>query len=136
LLPTATDELLGSEKWGLGPTGVVLTQRGPWTYGALANHIWSVGGESDRADISATFVQPFLSYTTKTATTFGLNTESTYDWKSNRWTVPINATVSQVLKLGNQLIQVGGGVRYWAKSPASGPEGWGYRVTLTFLFPK
>jgi hypothetical protein len=50
--------------------------------------------------------------------------------------VPINATVGQVLKLGNQLIQVGGGVRYWAQSPASGPEGWGYRIQLTFLFPK
>jgi hypothetical protein len=136
LLPTATDELLGSEKWGLGPTGVVLTQRGPWTYGALGNHIWSVAGKSSRADISATFVQPFLSYTTKSATSFGLNTESTYDWKSNRWTVPINVTVGQVLKLGSQLIQVGGGARYWAKSAPNGPEGWGYRISLTFLFPK
>jgi hypothetical protein len=136
LLPTATDELLGSEKWGLGPTGVVLTQRGPWTYGALGNHIWSVAGKSSRADISATFVQPFLSYTTKSATSFGLNTESTYDWKSNRWSVPINVTVGQVLKLGSQLIQVGGGARYWAKSAPNGPEGWGYRISLTFLFPK
>ena len=136
LLPTATDDLLGGEKWGLGPTGVVLTQRGPWTYGALANHIWSVAGNSDRADISATFLQPFLTYTTKTATTFGLNTESTYDWKSNRWTVPINVSVGQVLKLGDQLVQVGVGARYWAQSPASGPEGWGYRLFLTFLFPK
>ena len=136
LLPTATDDLLGGEKWGLGPTGVVLTQRGPWTYGALANHIWSVAGNSDRADISATFLQPFLTYTTKTATTFGLNTESTYDWKSNRWTVPINVSVGQVLKLGDQLVQVGVGARYWAQSPASGPEGWGYRLFLTFLLPK
>ena len=64
LLPSASDKLLGGEKWGLGPTGVVLTQRGPWTTGALANHVWSVGGESSRADISSTFVQPFLSYTT------------------------------------------------------------------------
>ena len=136
LLPTASNTLLGAEKWGLGPTGVVLTQRGPWTYGALGNHIWSFAGKSSRADISATFVQPFLSYTTKSATSFGLNTESTYDWKSNRWAVPINVTVGQVLKLGNQLIQVGGGARYWAKSAPNGPEGWGYRIALTFLFPK
>ena len=39
LFPTATDDLLGSEKWGTGPTGVVLKQDGPWTYGMLANHI-------------------------------------------------------------------------------------------------
>src|SRR5688572_19920508 len=41
LLPTGTDPLLGGEKWGAGPTGVVLKQSGPWTYGMLANHIWS-----------------------------------------------------------------------------------------------
>ena len=70
LLPTASDSLLGAEKWGLGPTGVVLTQRGPWTMGALGNHIWSVGGDGSRADVNATFIQPFITYTTKTATSF------------------------------------------------------------------
>ena len=39
LLPTATDDTLGAEQFGLGPTGVALKQSGPWTYGALANHI-------------------------------------------------------------------------------------------------
>ena len=33
-------------------------------------------------DIDATFLQPFLSYTTTDAWTFTLNTESTYDWES------------------------------------------------------
>jgi hypothetical protein len=115
---------------------VVLTQRGPWTVGALANHIWSVGGDSSRADISATFVQPFLTYTTKSATSFVLTTESTYDWKGDTWSVPINLTVFQMMKFGNQRVQIGGGVRYWADSPANGPHGWGARVQVTFLFPK
>ena len=136
LLPTASDPLLGAEKWGLGPTGVVLTQRGPWTIGALANHVWSVGGDSNRRDISSTYVQPFLTYTTPGATTFGLNTESTYDWKSAQWSVPINATVAQLMKFGDQRVQLGAGVRYWAKNPDGGAEGWGLRATLTFLFPK
>ncbi len=67
LIPTATDDLLGAEKWGAGPTAVVLKQTGPWTYGILANHIWSFAGESNRADVNATFMQPFVSYTTKKA---------------------------------------------------------------------
>ncbi len=45
LYPTATDDLLGSEKWGLGPTAVLLKQTGGWTYGILANQIWSRRGE-------------------------------------------------------------------------------------------
>jgi hypothetical protein len=136
LLPTASDDLLGGKKWGLGPTGVALTQSGPLTYGVLANHIWSVAGDANRADINSTYLQPFVTYTTKTATTFGLNTESTYDWKSAQWSVPINMSVFQMLKLGDQLVQVGGGVRYWADAPAGGPSGWGLRIAFTLLFPK
>ena len=123
LFPTASDDLLGGEKWGAGPTGVVLKQDGPWTYGMLANHVWSFAGADDRSDISRTFLQPFLSYTTKSATTFSLQTESTYNWKNEEWSVPINAAVSQVLKLGSQLIQLKAGVRYWADSAPSDPEG-------------
>jgi hypothetical protein len=136
LLPTGSDAKLSADKFGLGPTAVALKQDGPWTYGGLANHIVSVGGPSDRADISATFLQPFVSYNTKTATTFSLNGESTYDWKSKQWTVPVNASASQMIKLGDQLFSVGAGVKYWLKSTDNGPEGLAFRLTFTMLFPK
>lgn len=136
LVPTATDKLLGADKWGIGPTSVALKQEGPWTYGALANHIWSVAGDSARNDVNATFIQPFMSYTTKTATSFVINSESTYDWKSKQWAVPVNFQVTQVLKIGEQLVSVGGGVRYWAESTDTGPEGFGARLIFTFIFPK
>jgi hypothetical protein len=133
-LPTASDDLLGADKWGLGPTGVLLKQEHGWTYGVLANHIWSVGG-AGRADINSTFLQPFLSYTTESLTTFGVNTESTYNWKTEQWSVPINFMITQFLKIGEQRLTVQGGARYWADSPDSGAHGWGARFTLTLLFP-
>jgi hypothetical protein len=136
LLPTGSDALLTADKWGAGPTAVVLKQDGPWTYGALGNHIWSFAGKSDRADVNATFMQPFLSYTTPMATTFSLNTESTYDWKAGQWSVPVNLGVSQILKFGDQLVSVGGSVRYWADSPVTGAHGVGFRVSVTLLFPR
>jgi hypothetical protein len=136
LLPTATDEVLGGKKWGAGPTAVALKQEGPWTIGFLGNHLWSFAGADDRADISATFMQPFLTYTTKSGTTLGLNTESTYDWNAEQWSVPINANVFQLFKVGSHIMQFGVGARYWAKSPEAGPEGWGARATLTLLFPR
>jgi hypothetical protein len=136
LLPTASDALLGGKQWGLGPTGVVLTQRGPWTMGGLANHIWSVAGDSDRSTVNATFLQPFLSYTTEGATTYDISTESTYDWESKKWSVPIVATVAQLMNWGDQPVQLGVATRYWAASPDAGPQGWSFRLQLTFLFPK
>jgi hypothetical protein len=128
LLPTASDDALGTEKWGIGPTAVGLRQSGPWTYGALINHIESFAGEDDRADVSATFIQPFMSYITKTKTTIGLNLESTYDWENEEWLVPINFTVNQLLKVGTHIIQAGGGIRYWADTPDNGPDEWGARI--------
>ena len=135
LYPSATDDVLGSEKWGLGPTALLLQQDSGWTYGTLANHIWSYAGEDDRADVSATFLQPFLSYTTKGATTYGVNTESTYDWENRKWTVPLNLTVAQLLKFGTQPIQLTVGGRSYVDRPDGGPD-WGLRFVFTFLFPK
>ena len=136
LLPTGSNDLLTADKWGAGPTGVVIRQQGPWTVGALANHIWSFAGNSSRANVNATFLQPFLTYTTPSATTFSLNTESTYDWNSRQWRVPINSGVAQILRIGDQLVQVGAVARYWADVPDGGPHGWGFRLSVTLLFPR
>lgn len=135
LIPTATDPVLGSEQWGIGATAVVLKQSGPWTYGALANHLWSFAGDDARADVNATFLQPFVSYITDTKTTFSLTLESTYDWENRQWNVPANFIVSQLIKIGDQPVQLFGGVRYYLETPDGGPE-WGLRFGLTFLFPK
>lgn len=135
LLPTATDRALGSEKFGIGPTAVVLKQEHGWTYGALANHIWSVAGNSNRAAVNATFLQPFISYTTPDAWSFTFNTESTYDWNSSQWSVPLNFVVAKLVKFGDQPLQLFAGVRYWAESPTNGPEGFGFRFGFTLLFP-
>ncbi len=136
LLPTGTDRLLSTDQWAAGPTGVALKQDGPWTYGALANHLWSVAGDDQRPDVNATFIQPFVSYTTPTAWTFTAQTESTYDWAGAEWSVPVGLVASKVVKLGNQLASVGGGVRYWAESTDNGPEGFGFRFVFTLLFPR
>lgn len=136
LFPSASDDMLGGEKWGLGPTGVALKQTGAWTVGMLANHIWSVAGDDDRGDINATFLQPFVSYITQTKTTFGLLTESTYDWEGEQWSVPVIAQVAQMFKIGPQIMQLTVGMKYWADSPENAQEDWGVRAQLTFLFPK
>ncbi|WP_299839974.1 transporter [uncultured Paracoccus sp.] len=135
LLPTATNDL-GADQFAAGVTGVVLKQSGPWTFGALANHLWDVGGGSDATDISATFFQPFVSYSTPDAMTISFNAEATYDWVQNEGSLPLNLVASKVVKVGPNLLSVGGGIRYWADAPENGPDGWGARAVVTFLFPR
>jgi hypothetical protein len=136
LLPTATNDLLGGKKFGLGPTLVALKQKQGWTYGSLINHIWSVAGDDVRPDANATFLQPFVSYTTKTAWTVSLNTESTYDWTAQKWAVPINFSVSKLMRFGKQPVSIAAGPKCWATSPSGGPSGCGLRFSVTPLFPK
>jgi hypothetical protein len=135
LLPTGTDDLLTSDKWGAGLTAVALTIYKQWTMGILVNHVWSFAGNNQRADVSATFLQPFIAYTTSDAWTFAANTESTYDWQAGSWSVPVHLSAAKLTKIGDQPVTLGVGVRYWAESPEAAAEGWGVRSNLTFLFP-
>jgi hypothetical protein len=136
LLPTASDSKLGSEKWGAGPTAVGLFVTGPWTIGALANHIWSFAGKDTRLDINRSFFQPFVAYTTPTAWTFSLQTESSYDWEREEWSVPVNAAVSKLVRFGKLPVSLQAGLGYWAKSPENGPEDFRARFQIVLLLPR
>lgn len=135
LLPTATDDALKSEQWGVGPTAVALRQQNGWTYGGLANHIWGIDAPSDRDKVDTTFLQPFVTYTTPDAWTFSLNTESTYDWEAKDWTVPVNIGVSKLVTIGTQPVSFQVGYRHYVEKPDGGPD-WGLRFVMTLLFPR
>lgn len=127
---------IGARQWGAGPTALVLRQTGGLTYGVLANHLWSYAElrQQNLPDVNATFVQPFVSYTTARHTTFGLNSEASYDWTHQTWTVPINVSVAHLYNFGGQRVQLTAGAKVYAAKPDGGPD-WGLRLVATFLYP-
>ena len=138
LIPTGTDDLFRSKQFALGPTGVALRQDklgdGTLTWGILANHLWKVAGSDEVPSVNATFLQPFIVYTLKGGSSFMLNSETTYDWSSEQWSVPLNAGFSQLIMVGKHPLQLQFGGRYYVDTVPNGPE-WGLRMTVTFLFP-
>jgi hypothetical protein len=128
---------LGAERWGAGPTALVLRQSNGWTASLLANHIWSYAehGDAQGPGISQTLVQPGLSWTSPRHTTLQVNSEATYNWKTRAWTIPVNLQVSQLTAIGRQRVQFTGGVRVYAAREDEGPA-WGLRFVTTFLFPR
>ena len=136
LFPTATESFLGGKKWGAGPTLVALTMRGQWTIGILANHIWSYAGDSDRQDINNTFMQPFVAYTWPSAWTFSVQSETSYNWETQKWSVPINIALSKLVRWGRLPVSLQGGVGYWLDSPDAGSEGFRFRVQANFVLPR
>ena len=136
LMPTATDSKLGAKKWGAGPTAIVLKTNGPWTVGGLANQVWSFAGDDARPDISSAFIQPFAAYNTPTAWTFSVQSESTYNWKTERWSVPVNFAVAKLVRFGQLPVSLQAGIGYWLESPPGGPEGMRYRLQVSLVLPK
>ena len=136
LLPTATTNALGSEKFGVGPSAVVLTQPGPWTIGLLFNHIWSTSGANDREDVSSTFLQPFVNFNLGNGLAVGAVLEATANWNADEhWTAPLVFTVSKVARLGNRPVNFVAGAGPTLASPEGGST-WRFRVMAVFLFPR
>lgn len=136
ILPTATQKKLGGDVMTLGPSGVALWQKNGWTVGSLVTQNWRVAGPGD---YNATYFQPFIAHTFKTATTIGVDSESSYNWISEGadqdWTISFNNTYSQVIKIGKIPVQIGVALQYYAQSPVPGQQ-WGFRVNITPMFPE
>ena len=98
----------------------------------MRNHIWSF----ESSNHNSTFIQPFVAFATKNHWTFTLNAESIYDWNAKQWTVPVNLMVSKLVSIGSQKVSLQAGTRYYVESPNNGPDGFGFRLAATLVFPK
>lgn len=140
IIPTATDDALGSGKWSAGPTAVLVYIHGRVVAGAIAFNAWSFAGDSDEPDVNQFLFQYFINYNLKqgwylvTAPIITANWEEPSD---DRWIVPFGGGVGKIHAIGRQ--KINGSVQaYWnAVKPdnVDGPD-WTLRLQLQFLFPK
>ena len=136
--PTATSKQLGSGKWTLGPTAVILTQPKPWSLGLLVANLWSVGGDSDRDDINQMIIQPFVSYNLDGGWFLTSSPIVTANWNadsSQRWTVPVGGGVGRMFSIGKQPVNAFLQAFYMVEKPDGAPD-WQVRFTFQFLFPQ
>jgi hypothetical protein len=136
LLPTAVNNALGTEKFGVGPSVVLLTQPGKWTLGFLFNQIWSTSGANDRKDVNQTFLQPFANYSLGGGLAVGVAMEASGNWNADEtWTTPLLFSVSKVTLLGKRPVNLSVAAGPMVASPAAGAN-WRFRMSATFLFPR
>ena len=138
LLPTATDENLGTGKWGFGPSFVVLTKEKQWVYGALWNNIWSFAGKSSRSDVNQMLLQLFVNYNFTGGWYVTSAPIITANWKASegdKWVVPLGGGGGRVFRAGKLPLNAGAQVYYNIVQPDMGPV-WQLRAQVTLLFPK
>ena len=100
-------------------------------------HQKGVAGESARADVNASYLEPWVTYTTESDTSISMSVETAYDWEADEASTPVNFIVDQLVQIKGQYVSFGASLKYWADSPPDGPaEGLGYRLQMTLLFPK
>lgn len=110
ILPSASEDVLGSGKWAAGPAVLIAKTGKPITWGGLVQHVWSFAGDADRADVSVTTVQPFITYLLPGGWAANLTSETVYNWNTvagNEWTVPLTVGVSKVVQFGAEYVNLG-----------------------------
>ena len=138
--PTATDDALGSGKWGLGPSFVALTMPGKWVIGTLVNNLWSVAGDDDEADVNAFLFQYFINYNFQKGWYFTTAPIITANWEAtsgNKWIIPFGAGGGKITRVGRQPINFSAQIYYNAIHPDTTPyPDWTFRFQAQLLFPK
>jgi len=135
-LPTASNNHLGTEKFAIGPSVVLLTQPGKFTVGALANQLWSTSGAKDRVSVNQIFLQPFLNYNLGNGLATGVSMEASGAWHADEmWTAPLLFSVSKVTTLGKRPVNLSVAGGPTVAAPGGGSS-WRFRLSATFLFPR
>jgi hypothetical protein len=138
-IPTTTNTKLGSDRWGLGPTFVVLRlEKGdPWVYGFLVNNVWSVGSGAG-GSYNSFLLQPFVNYNFEGGTYLSSAPILTANWKasgSNVWTVPLGIALGHIFHLGKLPVNAQIGSYYNVVKPDFGSN-WQIRAQVQLMFPK
>lgn len=135
LVPTATEKFLGTEKFGVGPSVLVMHQGKGLSIGFIANQIWSVAGNENRADFNQFYTQLFLTHSYKSGASLGITSEITQNWEGNTTLITLSPNVGAITKLGGQTMQ-------FAVMPLIPIVGhsdirpdWGLRAVVAFVFP-
>jgi len=139
LFPTATDDRLGSDKWGAGPSVVLLAMPGPWVIGSLFSNIWSFGGSGDQ-DVNLFTWQYFVNFNFSGGWYLTTSPVITANWEakssSNKWTVPVGGGFGRVFRIGslppmNAQIQA-----FYNVARPDSVGRWVARFQLQLMFPR
>jgi len=140
LLPTASDNVLGTGKLSIGPGVVVAVQPGKWTLGVLVNNLWSVAGSGSRPDVNFMTLQYFINYNLKKGyylTSAPINTANWNAPSGNVWLVAVGGGIGRIVRLGFQPVNVSVQAYGNVKRPDNFPSPtWQLKFQIAFLYPK
>lgn len=148
MLPTASDDRLGTGKWSAGPMGLAVSITDKWIIGGVAQHWWSFAGDDettvntslgqvkvDRPDVNLTDFQYILRYRYSAETNIGAAPNIRYNWETDQLSLPIGIGFDTLVKLGKVPTKIGLETFYYVEQDDDfGPE-WGLRFYFVPVLP-
>ena len=134
VLPTASQDVLGSEKYQAGPALMAFNMGKPWVYGVLAQHWESFDGDSDRDNVSRTDIQYVIRYSLPDAWSVGMGPTITYDWEAdsdNALTFPVGLGLTKTTRWGKMPVKLRAEVHYSVIKPDDYGTEWNIRFQIT-----
>ena len=134
LIPTNTDDRLGADEWGLGPSLVVLTMPGQWVIGSLFSNVWDIDGDTD---VNLFTWQVIANYNLADGWYLTSSPIITADWEASsgdKWTVPLGGGGGRIFRVGTQPMNASFQFFYNVEKPDFVGD-WTIRAQLQFMFP-
>lgn len=141
-LPTATQDVLGSEKWSAGPAALAARLGSSfgdpgnlesWNLGILAQQWWDFSGDDDRDGFNQSNIQYFINYKTDATQLVGMTPNILINWKesgSDRFSVPVGLGTIGFFRWGKVPVRWGAEIQYYVAQPDNfGPE-WNLKLFI------
>ena len=136
--PTATDDILGTGKFSIGPSVVLVNMTKKLMLAAIISNWFSVAGKSDRADVNTFYFQYIMTYFLANKWYLVSAPINTAKWEAEdgeKWTIPLGGGFGKMFNIGTLPVDLQTQAFYYAVKPAGGPE-WELRVQFKMIFPK
>jgi hypothetical protein len=108
--PTASDDVLGTEKYTAGPAALGVYLGKKWKLGSLAQHYWSYAGDGDRSDVNMTNLQYIYYYALTPTVNIGAAPNIIANWEQSgddRFSVPIGLGINTTVNIGKVPVRFG-----------------------------
>lgn len=148
MLPTASDEQLGTGKWSAGPMALAVYVGQRWIIGGLVQHWWSFAGDDsinvstslgnvsvDRPDVNLTDFQYIIRYRLSRTTNIGSAPNIQYNWDTNQLSFPVGIGVDTLIKIGRLPVKIGAEVDYFVERDDDFGPKWMLRVFFVPVLP-
>ena len=138
LFPTATKPAFGADKWGAGPSVVVVWTPGSWVTAIVLSNTWSFAGNEERADVNQLYSQLVANLNLGSGWYVTSAPVITANWNAeggDRWTVPLGGGAGRIFKIGSLPNDLRAQAFGYIAKPENGPS-WTLQVQWKVMFIK